>query len=300
MDIDNLMKSVREKSGAVLMISFTHSHNAEEKLKEKILLKAAALRSMKSDKRYKNLMTGIGYVGQVRALEVTHGANGWHPHTHELYILKEKINSDRILNIESTFFEIWRAACIKNGLGEPSREHGVKVDYCQDAEGGGKIGSYLAKFGFELTNSQSKKGKAGGRNAWQLLEDFKVKKCGRSAALFREYSEAMVGRALVFFSRGLKDLYGLNDEPDENVIDDLFPDAILNRPFQPGEWGLVLTYGLHAAVLIQAEIGVLLGERDRVGRFLRHVKARDKQKRMESIFRRWGHLRVFKLESEGV
>ena len=29
-----------------------------------------------------------GFKGLIRSLEVTHGANGWHPHTHELWFLK--------------------------------------------------------------------------------------------------------------------------------------------------------------------------------------------------------------------
>lgn len=42
---------------------------------------------MYNSTNFKKFKDGIGYEGLVRGLELTYGSNGWHPHTHELWVL---------------------------------------------------------------------------------------------------------------------------------------------------------------------------------------------------------------------
>lgn len=270
LEIDQGMIAIREKGWTALMVTFTHSHSIEEKLADKMKRKSAALRFMKGHRDFVELKKTIGYVGQIRALEVTHGNSGWHPHTHEMWILDRKITIDQVASIKKAAYKLWRTACIEKGLGEPSEAHGVDVSFnVGDETDAGMIGSYLAKFGFELTNSQGKKASNAGRNAWQILESLKAKFNKPDAELFREYSEAMYGKAIVFWSRGLKTLLGVNaDEPDDLIADDLFSDPIGRVEFSNEDWGLVRELRLHAYVLRQAELGVILKQQRRVEKWL--------------------------------
>lgn len=36
----------------------------------------------------------ISFEGLIRSLEVTHGKNGWHPHTHELWFISKDIEQE--------------------------------------------------------------------------------------------------------------------------------------------------------------------------------------------------------------
>ena len=52
-----------------------------------------------------------GFKGLIRSLEVTHGANGWHPHTHELWFLKGSAEG-----FAKPLAGLWVKACEKAGL----------------------------------------------------------------------------------------------------------------------------------------------------------------------------------------
>ena len=58
-------------------------------------------------------MKSFGYEGLIRSLEVMHGANGWHPHNHELWFLDEEIDH---LEFQEFINNKWLEVCIKAGL----------------------------------------------------------------------------------------------------------------------------------------------------------------------------------------
>ncbi len=79
----------------------------------------------------------------VRAVELTLGANGWHPHLHVL-ILSDEWDADEEAQLRAT----WRAMVARE-LGErcmPDDAHGVLWSH-------GISGTYLAKLGLELTGA---------------------------------------------------------------------------------------------------------------------------------------------------
>lgn len=83
-----------EKGAGVLLVSLTFRHSAAQPLAESLDRFAVDLRRFKSGRRYAELRERFGIVGEVRGLEVTHGDNGWHPHTHAVTFTRARIETN--------------------------------------------------------------------------------------------------------------------------------------------------------------------------------------------------------------
>ena len=75
--------------GCVNMLTLTAPHQRGDDLGELLVKQAKALNAFWNDRQVKAVLLEMGTVGQIRALEVTHGRksprnNGWHPHYHVL------------------------------------------------------------------------------------------------------------------------------------------------------------------------------------------------------------------------
>jgi hypothetical protein len=95
--------------------------------------------------------------------------------------------------------------------------------------------------------SQIKKGHGGNLTPWDFLrEDMR--------GPFREYALAMKGRKQLHFSRGLRDLLGLNAElTDDQVAEMEDPLEYLLTVLSPENWGRVLKMGWRLKLLETAE-----------------------------------------------
>ena len=155
----------------------------------------------------------VGLVGVVRALEVTHGPHGWHPHLHVLALVGDAV----ILDEERAWLsERWRA-CVVRELGlaaEPSSEHGCRLTGCDED------GAYLAKLGLEVVGTGDKRAASGHRSPWEILADLDVAQpSDRDAALWREWVEGMRGARMLTWTRGLKSQAGLEERSDAECIE---------------------------------------------------------------------------------
>ena len=90
---------------------------------------------------------------------------------------------------------------------------------------------YIGKWGVEheMTKGHIKKGKEGGLTPFDLLqlsfEDELI--FGRKPGqLFKEYAAAFKGARQLMWSRGLKDVFGLRDVSDDEIMDEVTEDAI--------------------------------------------------------------------------
>ena len=135
----------------------------------------------------------MGYLGQIRALEVTHGRkatnNGWHPHFHILMFVTCKADAEMLAAWKLRLHERWVAYCKKAGLGAPSLEHGI------DLQDGKHADRYVSKWGLEdeLTKAHLKKGKAGGETPFDLLRAVAEDGCKQAASLFAEFAACFKG-----------------------------------------------------------------------------------------------------------
>jgi len=166
---------------------------------------------------WKRQTARYGLVGWIKALEVTAGPNGFHPHLH-LVLLTERPLDDAF---RAWLTERWKAK-VADVLGAehiPNEERGVVVTALHEA-------SYLTKLGLELT-APTKAGRHESRTPLQFLADA----CDgdeASVATWHRYTEGMYGARMLTWSRGLKAAAGVQDKSDAELVDgELGPETIV-------------------------------------------------------------------------
>lgn len=241
-ELAELIQAHEATGGVVLLVTRTVPHRRTDDLGELLAKISSAERSYTGHRDYKALMSAFGFVGKVRALEVTHGeANGWHPHVHELVFLSMPVS---LADLEDDLSRLWQGAALRAGLDLPSRAHGLTV---QD---GSKAAKYASKWGLEseLTQWHRKHGKIESRTPFDLLRS-NFTGDERAGALFVQYAEAFHGRHQLQFSRGLRQLYQVEDWTDEELAAKQDDDAELLGSIQLNDWRMICKMGQRGAVL---------------------------------------------------
>ena len=259
-EIEAAMVVAKSQGGQILMPTFTVPHGRKDPLSDTLDLIKKALRSMGMSRRYKQMQARLGVVGRIIATEITHGeANGWHPHFHELWFF-ESAGVD-VVALELELFGMWRAACVKFGLGAPSRKHGVVV---QD---GSRAAQYVSKMGNkewtladEISKASSKGGRKGSRSAWELLDcivdpEATPQHQKRSEGLFREYAEATKGRRQLIWSPGLKKRYAIVELDDEELCAQEEENAILIAQIPLEAWRAIRRQKMQVHILNAVQFG---------------------------------------------
>lgn len=191
---------------AASMVTYTFPHGWTDDLAQTMEKFSKARQKLRSQRAWVNFKARWGVVGEIKALEVTHGSHGWHPHLH-VAVFSTPVPEDQRPEYEAELYQLWRSACCKADLPDPSEEHGVHVSWFEDPQ---KLDlAYIAKWSAiqELTGSQSKQGKRHGRSPWQLLEDAGggCMDPQRAAQLWHEYAGVFHGRRQLSWSKGLRE-----------------------------------------------------------------------------------------------
>lgn len=252
LEIAKAMNRAYAEGMKCVMVTTTFPHMAFQKLPDLIERQAVALSKMKSGNPWTRVRQWAGYHGQIRSLELTHGASGWHPHTHEIWIVRKDCDAaelrERILNR-------WQSACERAGLLEPAKVEAFR-EHAIDVKDNASCSDYLAKMDDskhwgadrEVAKASSKKGKAKGLHPFQFLARYKE---GDEAAgrLWIEYANAMKGKRQLFWSRGLKDWAELDDKTDEELAAEQNEEAALLGRLDKDQWSLVLRYDARSLIL---------------------------------------------------
>ena len=245
--------------GRVALLTLTFPHELHAPLADLLKDFSSALSSFWSYRATKNILEQSGWIGSVRAMEVTHGRNGWHPHVHVLLFIGQ--DETEALMVLEHLRDWWGKAVAKAGLGQVN-EHGF------DVRGGDKAADYVAKYGHEpqetgwtaaheLTKAPVKQGRAkDSRTPFGLLRD-SMNGDMEAGAAFVEYANAFKGKRQLFWSPKLREKLGVGQErTDEEIA----ADADVNVPametvgtLNKDQWRTVLEYNARGQVLIMAE-----------------------------------------------
>jgi hypothetical protein len=101
---------------------------------------------------------------------------------------------------------------VKAGLRRPGDEHGLTL------QAGDYAARYVSKWGLEheMTKSMAKRSRRGGRTPFDIAQDFgDGLDQARNAGLWREFAEAMHHKQQLFWSKGLKALFAVEEKDDE-------------------------------------------------------------------------------------
>lgn len=272
-----------------VLVTLTFPHRSWHKLRTLLDQQASALARLRKGKRWDKFKEAIGYEGMIRSLELTHGQHGWHPHTHELWLVKKNVKAEQI---QAEISQFWLSACVRSGLIDAENQDQIDAFllHAVDVKGNCSASDYLAKqddsrhWGVdrELAKASSKAGKAKGLHAFGLLAN--AKDCKKSARLFLIYTLAMKGKRQIFWSKGLKKRVGVGEITDEALAEQEREEADLLGQLDADDWHTVRTAGARAAVLDAAESGgwpavvsllerLTLAEIQRLQALLGHVSA---------------------------
>lgn len=252
----------------VVMVTFTHPHRSSDALGVQLKQQAEAFKRLRAGEPWKRILPD-GYTGLIRSLEVTHGANGWHPHTHEAWIVDKDAD---VTGLKITVARRWLRMLIKSGMVElpedsKARQKALRAFYRHsvDVLDNARSSDYLAKHDTdskgghwgadrEIAKASTKRGRAKGRTPFQLLADCRDgdDKAGR---LYLEYVDAMAGKPPVFWSHGLKKRVGLQEFTDEQIAERADDEADILGAVTLRDWALVRRVGYRAHLLQAAEAG---------------------------------------------
>jgi len=248
-----LQAALDDWSGFAVMAAFTLQHDREDKLADLLIDLKAAFQALARDRQVKKLKQQFGIIGTVSAFEVTHGAAGWHPHKHVLYLSERELTTDEIRAFEREISARYRSILKKRG-----RYGGENCAVVFTAGGTNKTAAaYVSKGAWgaaaELAKSPVKAGRSGNRSPFQLLDA--SDKDAQAAALFREYYFAFKGSHQLQYSRGLRALLGMEPELTDEAIAAVEDEGVVMMSIAPAVWYLICRRELRAELLIAAKGG---------------------------------------------
>lgn len=252
-----------ENGYQVTMITFTFPHRSFQRLKDMLDSQAKAFKIFRQGSPWERFKKRYGLVGFIRSLENTYGANGWHPHTHELWIT-EGLTVVQRAEFERIIRRRWKKACIKAGLlDETSKAQVFAFDlHSVDIQYDVSTSDYLVKqdnsrkwgVDAEMTAQASKKAPDGVTPTIHPHE-FLIRQEPGDDARYREYVTGMHGKRQLYWSQGLKDLCGLKDVSDEEIAKEHAEKADLLAHLTDAQWNIVRGNDALAEVLEAAESG---------------------------------------------
>lgn len=249
----SILQHVTSNEGQALLLTLTNPHYLGDNLADVLECQRLALKYFNEGKAVTRFNQSIGYRGQVRALEVTHGRkrtinNGWHPHYHILLFVNQGLDLE---SLRIAFYERWLKACIKSDMPAlPDFKHGLRLD------DGSKAAAYASKWGLEseMTKGHIKKANHG-ETPFDLLRAYAHDDDKQAAALFREFAETFKGKRQLYWSPGLKAQFDLEEITDEELAADQDDQAAILGTIELEDWKRILKADVRGEVLELARHG---------------------------------------------
>lgn len=234
-EVQHAVTQHTEQGGALLFVTLTLRHHKGQALADTLDAVLTCWQKMLRGKAWGTTKDRYGIEGYIRSIEVTVGENGWHPHAHVIFFLRDAISEGTAQALGDELHGRW-ARYVTAATGKtPTRRSGVDV---QRVTGDGKVvAQYLAKMqedhvpggpewdvGAEMARSDVKRGR--GRSSlvpFELLDLSPDRDLGDDDSrrrLWVEYVEATKGRRAITWSRGLKARYAVEDRSDDEIIED--------------------------------------------------------------------------------
>jgi hypothetical protein len=201
-------------AGNVAMLSLTVRHGLGDDLRATRRGLATAFQRLIRGEPWKRFCAKYGIEHHVRAIEVTYGVHGWHPHLHALLFLEIPLGVAELDAATAWLQERWRN-CVRRALGGDfvPNDHGVDLRASKRAD-------YLAKFSFELVDPGSKRGRGANRTPLQIAMSAASGRCPEDEALWAAYCAGMRGAKMLTWSNGLRAAAELDvEKSDEEVVE---------------------------------------------------------------------------------
>ncbi|MEU4541690.1 protein rep [Streptosporangium sp. NPDC023825] len=168
-------------------------------------------RWMTSHKAYKAAKRRFGVVGTIKAVEVTHGRNGWHPHIHAVVLVETAIETLSLFDWYARMDALWADGLVRHGWSPGRQPYRFRALPVQLGDSGRALAAYVTKvqdagLGNELARADLKSSKKSSRTPFQILADFGTSGDVQDLDLWHEYESATQGKSAIRWSRGLRAL----------------------------------------------------------------------------------------------
>lgn len=204
-----------EAGGGVLFGTFTMSHDRGEPLEGLWKILSRGWAHMTAGRQWVTFKQTFGLVGSIKAVEVTHGGNGWHPHLHVLFFVDAPMNDFDREDDYRLFRRSLRQRWIqwfkcKQGR-NVSQEFGTRFEPVK-ADESDKIGTYCTKVGYELAMADTKIGRnEGQRHPFAIAHD---------AAQYGDKADVILLREWIVGSKRKRSIHWSGDQIKAYVTDD--------------------------------------------------------------------------------
>ncbi|KUP98388.1 protein rep [Thermobifida cellulosilytica] len=271
-EMEAYVEAWERAGGGVVLATFTLRHYQRHGLQDLVKLQHAAWSrafGAKAGKMWVRLKDEFGIVGYARAWEVTHGANGWHPHWHVLVFVADPWSEERAEEFRMAAYARWAAAVAKEGGYLPSEKRGVRIDV-PNGDDSVAMARYLVKadkgvswrLGSELTRADAKRGRNGRRTPFEILGDTADEsrtEAQRAAdvRLWHEYESASHGVRALWWSTKIRDelakLTEVDERTDAEIAAEVDEDAVPIAVVPSATWyGHIVTVPGRKLALVQA------------------------------------------------
>jgi hypothetical protein len=258
LEISKGMDKAYESGLKCVMVTLTFPHMSFQKLDDLMERQRDALKKLRSGNPWSKVKAKAGFKGLIRSLELTYGENGWHPHTHEIWIMDSTTNAEWL---EKEILKRWESACKRAGLLDESKVEAFRK-HAVDVKDNASNSDYLAKqddsnhWGAdrEIAKASTKSGKKKGVHPFQFLVEFDNGN-EESGERWIEYSKVMKGKRQIFWSHGLKDWAELDEKTDEELALEQEDSADSLGLLTKDQWSIVLKHDARAIILNCAEVG---------------------------------------------
>lgn len=204
-EVDEAIRRHLDAGGGAEFVTLTVPHYAADALAPRLRAIRRALGQVLNGRPWQKRASAFGYLGAIRAVEVTYGWHGWHPHLHAVLLFERALTDAERADMRSWMVGRWAGVVAARGWGKLSGRHGVDVRQVT-ADG---LGDYVTKVengwtaGAELARGDLKSG-GKGWTPFRLLYELASTGEVRWLRLWTEYEEATRGGHYLEWSRGLR------------------------------------------------------------------------------------------------
>lgn len=224
-ELDRLM--LGDEHGRWQMVTFTLRHHRGESLRSLLDKLYGAWRKVRSRRVIRKIFDEH-VTASVRAVEVTHGKNGWHPHIHLLLRTSHWSDAERA-RLQ------WEWLSVLPGVA------GVAVVWSAPLQrDGASRARYLSKLGAEVAGV-AKTPKCGNATPWQIARAALVDPPARE--LWTEYQRAMRGRRVLEFDERAKAMLAPEADADEHLRE-------WRVPFTSDEFRALASFERHVPTIL--------------------------------------------------
>lgn len=239
-----------DRGGSAYFVTATLPHDFGDRLAPLMTAVGQAWRALLSGRRWVDDRDRFGIVGTIRATEVTHGRNGWHPHLHVLVLTVGHLEDHELAELTDRLAGRWATGIEDAGYRVPSAAHGLT---CSEVRSRDQVAAYTAKIdggwgvAREVTRHDLKAGRRHGQTPFALAADA-VDGLAEAHRLWSEYETATRGRHAIQWSRGLKARLGVGERTDEDIAGEDQAGEVVAL-LDVVEWSYVVRWHLEGALL---------------------------------------------------